>query len=147
MTDPDYFEMARLGTLPADFDQWELLEGGDQWGTPNAGSWTIAHVAAKYGNLPDGFDQWEIADEYKWTVAHEAAVFGKLPDGFDRWEMADDNGDTVAHIAAVWGSLPFDFDFDQFELTNNQGLSVAQTAKNRGILLPERYIKISIDNQ
>ena len=56
----DYFKMAREGTLPPDFDQWELVANkhGD----------TVAHEAARHGNLPKGFDRWELADEDGWTV-------------------------------------------------------------------------------
>jgi hypothetical protein len=83
----DYMRMAREGTLPDGFDQWELA---DEDGT------TVAHVVARYGRLPVGFDGWELADNNGTTVAHVAAMVGNLPGGFDRWDLADKNGRTVA---------------------------------------------------
>ena len=57
------YAQARAGTLPADFDQWELAD---------ADGWTVAHAAARFGRLPADFDQWELADASGWTVAQVA---------------------------------------------------------------------------
>ena len=59
--------------------------------------------------LPAGFSYWEICDlEDGYTVAHVAARRGDLPNGFDRWDLADDDGWTVAQEAARAGTLPND---------------------------------------
>ena len=50
---------------------------------------TLAHEAARWGNLPESFDQWDLADKSGWTVAHEAALAGLLPKGFNQWSLAD----------------------------------------------------------
>ncbi len=80
------FSQARRGTLPADFDNWELTDDRGQ---------SVAHVAATHGHLPKDFDQWGIATPSGFTVAHTAAVHGHLPEDFDQWEMTDNEGATV----------------------------------------------------
>ena len=59
------FDQAREGTLPPDFDRWEIA---DEWGI------SVAHVAAKHGNLPPDFDQWDLKDRFGQFVAHIAAL-------------------------------------------------------------------------
>ena len=67
---PDYFKMAKEGTLPPDFDQWELrISTG----------WTVAHSAALHGHLPKDFNRWELADNAGQTEANVAALLGYLP--------------------------------------------------------------------
>ena len=126
--DPDYFEMARDGTLPEHFNQ------------------TVAHAAAihiaplfkraRKGMLPSDFSQWDLAEWSGWTVAYEDALNGHLPKEFDRWELADKNGRTVAHIAACWGHLPEGF--DRWELADKRGWTVAHEAARSGCL-PEGF--------
>lgn len=72
------FTQARTGTLPPDFDRWEISD---------AHGWTVAHVAAFRGHLPPNFDRWDISDAAGSTVAHVAAYQGHLPPEFDRWEL------------------------------------------------------------
>jgi hypothetical protein len=88
-----YEELAKKGTLPADFDQWELA---------NEYNWTVAHVAAGYGHLPAGFSQWDITTKSGWTVAHVAASMGHLPTDladFAYWDLTDYSGKTVSQLA------------------------------------------------
>jgi hypothetical protein len=86
----EYVAMAKNGTLPADFDQWELA---------NEYGWTVAHVAAQWGYLPvlgpETFSRWDLADGYGSTVAHEVARIGTLPENFSQWGLVDNNGLTV----------------------------------------------------
>jgi len=51
------------GSLPPDFDRWELSD--------NTG-WSVAHEAARRGYLPPRFSRWEIADKRGITVAQIA---------------------------------------------------------------------------
>ena len=84
------FDQAREGTLPPDFDRWEIADDTGR---------TAAHVAASYGHLPAGFDRWQIAGKKGWTVAHEAAYFDHLPLDFGQWDLMDDYfGLTVADV-------------------------------------------------
>jgi hypothetical protein len=106
-------ELAKDGTLPADFNQWGLA---DKYG------WTIAHVAAAHGHLPEDFKQWGLTNKNGRTVAHSAARHGHLPSDFSRWGIADDSGWTVAHEAAEHGHLPASF--SQWGLLDSKGLSV-----------------------
>jgi ankyrin repeat protein len=76
----EHVKLAQNGTLPADFDQWGLV---------NANGRTVAHYAAHYGNLPDNFSQWNLTDKHGWTVAHTAAWTGHLPEDFDQWGLAN----------------------------------------------------------
>jgi hypothetical protein len=89
------FQAAREGTLPEGFDQWHRADDK---------GWTVAHVAASYGYLPEEFKAWGTAawglsniDGY--TVAHEAARAGILPEDFEYWAFKDKNGNTVAKFA------------------------------------------------
>ncbi len=67
------------------------------------------YVMTPHGRLPAGFSYWEICDlEDGYTVAHVAARRGDLPPDFDRWGLADDDGWTVAQEAARAGTLPAD---------------------------------------
>jgi hypothetical protein len=65
----DYFEMAREGTLPEDFNRGEIRDCDGR---------TVAHEAAKRGTLPAGFDRWELANNHGMTVADVKAAQ-------DRW--------------------------------------------------------------
>jgi hypothetical protein len=55
----DYVEQTISGTLPPNFNQWQLA---------TKRGWTVAHVAAKYGHLPADFDQWGLVDNGGLTV-------------------------------------------------------------------------------
>ncbi len=93
------------------------------------------YALTPHGSLPCGFNWWEICDlEDGYTVAHVAARRGDLPPDFDRWTLADDDGVTVAHVAANSGNLPSDF--DRWDLADNHGWTVGQEAKRAGTLAP-----------
>lgn len=65
------------------------------------------YVMIPHSRLPDGFSYWEICDlEDGHTVAHVAARRGDLPHDFDRWELADDDGWTVRDEAVRAGMPP-----------------------------------------
>ena len=86
------FEQAREGTLPPDFDQWDIA---------NVAGCAVAHVQAIHGLAHWGFDRWDMSDKYGWSVAHTAAWHRKLPKDFDRlelWDLADDDGITVRDV-------------------------------------------------
>jgi hypothetical protein len=104
--------------LPADSPEWARIV--DEFGG------TLAHKAARSGNLPEGFNQWDIATKYGLTVAHEAAAAGHLPAGFNLWGLADEAGVTVAHFAAAWGRLPGNVPDDVLALIDNMEMSVAE---------------------
>ena len=70
---------------------------------------SLAHIAAKYSELPRDFEQWDLADESGWTVAHVAACEGRLPPHFERWQLVDVLGRSVAHEAVTVKPLPADF--------------------------------------
>jgi hypothetical protein len=83
-----YEEQAVNGTLPADFDHWDLANGDGQ---------TLAHLAAYYSRLPVDFSQWHLANSRRgWAVAHEATATGCLPDNFDQWGLTS-RGMSVLH--------------------------------------------------
>ena len=60
--------------------------------------WTVAHVAAMEGNLPEDFKHWEWADLRGSSVAHFAAVRGHLPKGFNLWDLKNGYGETVKEV-------------------------------------------------
>ena len=98
------FIMAQNGTLPKDFNQWNLA-GGDV-------SDTVAHIAARYGHLSKDFKDWSLTNENGWTVAHEAAWWGNLSKDFSLWNICTTRtrvGWSVAHAAALNGKLPKGF--------------------------------------
>ncbi len=82
----ELFEMALNGTLPKDFNKWEL--------SGKLGR-TIAHAAALTNHLPKDFNQWEIRDTNGTTVAHMAALFHHLPEDFDKWDLVNNDGCSV----------------------------------------------------
>lgn len=95
-----YVAQVRNGTLPADFDKWELAT--------RPGGRTVAHAAAMIGAaVPD--HALALADADGVTVAHFVAQHRPLPDWFDL-ALADKNGLAVAHYAARCGHLPQGFD-------------------------------------
>jgi hypothetical protein len=47
------------GTLPKDFDRWEIAYNG---------GWTVAHEAARLRNLPEDFKRWNLIDNRGRTV-------------------------------------------------------------------------------
>jgi len=84
------------------------------------------------GTLPEDFSDWDqpLSDDER-TVAHVAAMYGHLPEDFGKddlslWGLKTANGETVAHTAAKYNTLP-DY-FNQWELTNRYGKSVAEIA-------------------
>ncbi len=90
---------------------------------------TLAHLAAKHGNLPEDFNKWDLRDYKSKTVAHMAAEHGNIPEGFD-WKryglMCDIEGRTVYHSAAEGGCLPEWF--DEWHLEDEDGWTVAHFA-------------------
>jgi hypothetical protein len=48
-----YIIQATEGTLPADFEYWDLESDG----------WTVAHSAAFWGNIPHSFDRWGLRNQ------------------------------------------------------------------------------------
>jgi hypothetical protein len=71
------FKAAEKGTLPQDFNQWELRNEYEE---------TIAHIMAIYGTLTDSFNQWALRDRRGRSVAHMVVYRGHLPPDFNRWE-------------------------------------------------------------
>jgi hypothetical protein len=68
----------------------------------------------------------------RWSSFHVKAMSGNLPDGFDQWELANSKGRTVAHVAACYGHLPADF--NRWELADKRGWTVAHEAAAYGHL-------------
>lgn len=125
------FWQARLGVLPPDFAEWELM---DITGV------TVAHTVVGHGNrLPADFDKWAMLDEHGRTVAHVAIVTGACPENFKGWAeqgvwtLRNLAGWTVAHFAAHHGLLPEGFDMWSLE---NNGVTVAHAAAEAGSLPP-----------
>jgi ankyrin repeat protein len=105
---------------------------------------TPAHIAAKWGHLPDDFDFMafkNIKDSNGNTPAHLVAINGHLPDAFDYREFKDckdEEGNTPAHLAAWIGYLPDDFNYMAFkDFKNDDGETPAHLAK-RYNNLPKR---------
>lgn len=149
----------------------ELPNGFSGWAMADHTGWTVAHTAACECILPEDFNQWDLADKAGYTVA-QAAALGKamarmyenelldmadasirnatgytvahfaaqeegfLPDDYDQWELADPKGWTVAHEAVSHGPLPENF--DKWDLTADNGETVANIAASRGAL-PEDF--------
>lgn len=90
MTNVDeLFEMAKGGTLPPDFNMWDLADND---------GWSVAHVAAGKNTPPPDFNQWGVVDKNGWAVAHQAAVWGNLPHDFNQWDLKDRNDQTVKEV-------------------------------------------------
>jgi hypothetical protein len=53
------------------------------------------------GTLPADVD-WSIATPSGWTLAHEAARYGQLPPDFDQWHLKDKDGLTVMRVLVGW---------------------------------------------
>jgi hypothetical protein len=103
------------------------------WSWMSAGSgMTVAHIAAVHGCLPKDFHNWELANEHGVTVAHLAAEHDTLPEGFNRLDLRSHLGTTVAHILAIHGRLPEGF--DNWGLCNRSGFTVAHEAAKFGTL-------------
>lgn len=64
-------------------------------------------------------------------MAHEAAADGRLPPDFNQWDLADKNGWTVAHVVAEHGILPPDF--NQWSLKGKDGRTVADIIRRKGL--------------
>jgi ankyrin repeat protein len=88
----------------------------------NDDGWTVAHILARFGRLPDTFTNLELADNNGWSVAHVLARIDKLPETFTNLELADKDGWTVAHVLASRHKLPVSF--TNLELKDNTGISV-----------------------
>ena len=64
----------------------------------------ILYKRATYGTLSNQFTDWHLKNEDGVTVAHVAAKFNNLPARFniafpEVWEMKDNFGKTVAEVA------------------------------------------------
>jgi hypothetical protein len=125
------FRNARRGRLSKRFTRWTLVNRhGD----------TVAHVAARYGHLPEDFNQWAITRPGRdgLTVAHVAASKGHLPEGFNQWSLACElSGHTVAHAAARRGRLPVGF--RRWALADKRGWTVAHELAMAGWRFPHLF--------
>lgn len=110
---------ARYRLLPSDSNMWDY----------NINGTTPAHIAAKYGSLPEGFSDWALEDEECTSVAHVAAEWGELPDDFDQWDIGAKTGASVAHWAAEHGTIPKNFPKELWYMKDANGRTVAQTAQ------------------
>jgi hypothetical protein len=91
--------------------------------------WTVAHECARYGTLPKNFDKWSLRETAQGqTVAHIFAQHSDdpFPSDFDQWDMVNNDGWSVAHFAAAHGKLPKDF--DQWNLIHPGGKTVRNIA-------------------
>ena len=70
----ELFNQARDGTLPPDFDQWDIA---------NNHGWTVAHEAAAAQHLPPDFDRWELANEDGYTVLDTHKNSQKVIDAYN----------------------------------------------------------------
>jgi hypothetical protein len=158
----EYFAMAKEGTLPADFDQWDLTfnpnlprpRGTNMYenqlaifeysATASCGT-TVAHIAARNGHLPKDFNRWEIADKRGTTIAHEVIrQTKKVPKGLTCWEMADETGWTVAHEVAFSAKLPRSF--TRWDLADNTGWTVAHAVAEQRAM-PKRFNQWALADQ
>ena len=73
----------------------------------------------------------DVLDVVEWDfgTASKAAWDGSLPPDFDQWDLADEGGMTVAHTAAKSGHLPPDF--DRWDLADKRGQTVREVAERR----------------
>lgn len=62
--------------------------------------------------------------DLKNEILLEAAKLGTFPSDFNQWEIKNVMGWTVAHEAALYGNLPPDF--NQWELKDNEGTTVLE---------------------
>ena len=86
---------ASTGTLPWNFDQWDLADEN---------GWSVAHEAAAFSNLPKDFNQWDLISKKGWTVAQIAALWGSLPKDFhinypEHWNSVGPTDKSVESIA------------------------------------------------
>jgi hypothetical protein len=91
--------VAALCMLPKGFFQWSIARA---WS-----GWTVAHELAAYQKMPEGFDQWDLVSLSGVTVAHVAARWGNLPEldaNSPIWNWADDNGETVRECYMRWNN-------------------------------------------
>ena len=75
------------------------------------------------------------ASVWDFYSAYDDARSGYLPADFDQWDLADEDGCTVAHVAAYCGKLPPDF--DQWDLANKYGWTVSHIVAKSGNLPPD----------
>jgi hypothetical protein len=73
--------------------------------------YTLAHLAAKHGCLPNKIKLFSIKDASGRTAAHEAAKYNHLPANFSLWKMESLSGWTVAHELAYYHTLPLSFPY------------------------------------
>ena len=116
-------------------------------GVPTGGQWKVTPrpdgPLVAQGQEPVD-DWWAKDDTYqaaplglggeRWSSFHLKAMSGNLPDGFDQWELANSKGRTVAHVAACYGHLPPSF--DRWDLADSRGWTVAHEAAAYGHLPP-----------
>ena len=69
------------------------------------------------------------ASVWDFYSAYDDARSGYLPADFDQWDLADEDGMTVAHTAAKSGHLPPDF--DRWDLADKRGQTVREVAERR----------------
>jgi len=67
----------------------------------------------------------------------QQAFEGNLPEGFNQWDLSDEEGFTVAHAAAIGGNnLPEGF--NQWGMRDSEGFTVADVVRWMGHL-PEGF--------
>jgi hypothetical protein len=96
---PDYFRLAREGTLPPDFKDWALA---DERG------WTVAHHAAMAGTLPEGFYRFDLANKAGLTVAD--VYTGPRPPDYENCKICDERVWTLDDLVDLNRRLPPGFD-------------------------------------
>lgn len=181
-------EAAAYGNLPPEFDEWNLADDDDwsvaheaashgflpisfnNWEIKDNNGWSVAHAAASRGYLPEEFNKWHISDNNGWTVLQEINEYNRqakqnnfiddtncrnehdefqsslffiiandieecnLPVNFDNWNLKDQRGYSIAHIAAKRGILPNNF--TDWIISDNDGWTVAHEAAKYGHLPP-----------
>ncbi|CAH1748163.1 protein of unknown function [Thauera humireducens] len=104
--------------------------------------WTIAHLAAEKGLLPEGFKRWDLCGVTGVSVAESALIAGTLPDDFDAWDQIVMSWHTpleitLAHWAVRRGLLPKSFNRWEIQTQPDSPAdkeTVAHWAAKKGIL-------------
>lgn len=125
--EPILFYLARLRSLPKDFEAWNAI-------SPKTGN-SLAHTALYADMLPKGFDRWNIWDQNGMSVACAALNRRRLPLDFRDWHVMNSDGETAAHYAALRQMLPDCF--CMWNLTNLDGIPVALYAVREQRIFPQ----------
>jgi hypothetical protein len=79
---------------------------------------------------------------YEQALGMAAGKKGGLPEDFDQWDLSNDEGWTIAHEAASYHRLPANF--NQWGLADKEGWTVAHTASDG--CLPEDFSQWDLAN-